>query len=103
MSVDFLHEIADAYGKGAAVAKLAGFQMVTLHAGHGWLIHQFLSPLTNHREDEYGGSFENRCRFMLEVIGRIPRPLRPGLPHRGAHDRDRAGGQSREATPWPTG
>lgn len=71
MSVDFIHEIADAYGKGAAVAKLAGFQMVTLHAGHGWLIHQFLSPLTNHREDEYGGSFENRCRFMLEVIQRI--------------------------------
>lgn len=80
MSVDFLHEIADAYGKGAAVAKLAGFQMVTLHAGHGWLIHQFLSPLTNHREDEYGGSFENRCRFMLEVIGRIRAHCGPDFP-----------------------
>ena len=80
MSVDFLHEIADAYGKGAAVAKLAGFQMVTLHAGHGWLIHQFLSLLTNHREDEYGGSFENRCRFMLEVIGRIRAHCGPDFP-----------------------
>lgn len=80
MSVDFLHEIADAYGKGAAVAKVAGFQMVTLHAGHGWLIHQFLSPLTNHREDEYGGSFENRCRFMLEVIGRIRAHCGPDFP-----------------------
>lgn len=80
MSVDFLHEIADAYGKGAAVAKLAGFQMVTLHAGHGWLIHQFLSSLTNHREDEYGGSFENRCRFMLEVIGRIRAHCGPDFP-----------------------
>lgn len=80
MSVDFLHEIADAYGKGAAVAKLAGFQMVTLHAGHGWLIHQFLSPLTNHRGDEYGGSFENRCRFMLEVIGRIRAHCGPDFP-----------------------
>ena len=80
MSVDFLHEIADAYGKGAAVAKLAGFQMVTLHAGHGWLIHQFLSPLTNHREDEYGGSFENRCRFMLEVIERIRAHCGPDFP-----------------------
>ena len=56
MSVDFLHEIADAYGKGAAVAKLAGFQMVTLHAGHGWLIHQFLSPLTNHRGTSTAGA-----------------------------------------------
>ena len=80
MSVDFLHEIADAYGKGAAVAKVAGFQMVTLHAGHGWLIHQFLSPLTNHRGDEYGGSFENRCRFMLEVIGRIRAHCGPDFP-----------------------
>lgn len=80
MSVDFLHEIADAYGKGAAVAKLAGFQMVTLHAGHGWLIHQFLSPLTNHRGDEYGGSFENRCRFMLEVIERIRAHCGPDFP-----------------------
>ena len=80
MSVDFLHEIADAYGKGAAVAKVAGFQMVTLHAGHGWLIHQFLSPRAIHRGDEYGGSFENRCRFMLEVIGRIRAHCGPDFP-----------------------
>lgn len=71
MSIDLIHTVADAYGRGAAVAKTAGFQMVTLHAGHGWLINQFLSPLTNKRTDEYGGSFENRCRFMLEVIASI--------------------------------
>lgn len=73
MDVDFIHTIAEAYGRGAAVAKQAGFQMVTLHCGHGWLIHQFLSPLTNHRTDEYGGCLENRTRFMLEVIDQIRR------------------------------
>lgn len=71
MSIELIHEVVESYGKGAAIAKMAGFQMVTLHAGHGWLINQFLSPLTNQRTDEYGGSFENRCRFMLEVIESI--------------------------------
>ena len=80
MSVELIHEVADSYGKGAAVAKLAGFQMVTLHAGHGWLVNQFLSPLTNKRTDEYGGSFENRCRFMLEVIESIRKHCGPDFP-----------------------
>jgi len=46
----------------------AGFQVVEVHAAHGYLLHQFLSPLTNHRDDEYGGSFENRVRLLLRVI-----------------------------------
>lgn len=71
MDPDLIATVVDAYGQGAKTAKDAGFQMVTLHAGHGWLINQFLSPLTNHRTDEYGGSFDNRCRFMLEVISSI--------------------------------
>lgn len=45
----------------------AGFQVIELHAAHGYLFHEFLSPLSNHRTDEYGGSFENRCRLLLEV------------------------------------
>jgi 2,4-dienoyl-CoA reductase-like NADH-dependent reductase (Old Yellow Enzyme family) len=46
----------------------AGFQVLELHAAHGYLIHEFLSPLSNTRQDEYGGSFENRIRFLLEII-----------------------------------
>jgi 2,4-dienoyl-CoA reductase-like NADH-dependent reductase (Old Yellow Enzyme family) len=49
-------------------ALAAGFQLVELHGAHGYLVHQFLSPLSNHRTDEYGGSFENRIRFALETV-----------------------------------
>lgn len=49
----------------------AGFQVVELHAAHGYLLHQFLSPLSNQRTDAYGGSFDNRIRFLLEIIERV--------------------------------
>jgi 2,4-dienoyl-CoA reductase-like NADH-dependent reductase (Old Yellow Enzyme family) len=60
--------IVDAFAAGARRALRAGFQMIELHAAHGYLAHEFLSPLSNRRTDEYGGSFENRSRFALEVI-----------------------------------
>src|ERR1019366_9507887 len=52
-------------------AREAGFDIVELHAAHGYLIHEFLSPLSNHRSDRYGGSFENRTRFLFEVIDAV--------------------------------
>src|SRR5690606_27204592 len=52
-------------------AHRAGFQVVEIHAAHGYLLHQFLSPLSNRRDDEYGGSFENRIRLLLEVINGV--------------------------------
>jgi 2,4-dienoyl-CoA reductase-like NADH-dependent reductase (Old Yellow Enzyme family) len=58
--------------KAAAVRALAaGFKVVEIHAAHGYLINEFLSPLSNKRSDEYGGSFENRIRFLLEVIAAV--------------------------------
>ncbi|RJS59619.1 NADPH dehydrogenase NamA [Bacillus sp. PK3_68] len=57
-----------AFTDGARRAKEAGFDVIELHGAHGYLINEFLSPLTNHREDEYGGSPENRFRFLKEVI-----------------------------------
>ncbi len=67
MSKKDIDEVIEAFGEGARRAKGCGFDAVQLHGAHGYLINQFLSPLTNNREDEYGGSIENRCRFMQEV------------------------------------
>jgi len=61
-------EIVQAFQKGAQRALAAGFEVLELHGAHGYLIHEFLSPLSNHRTDEYGGSLENRMRFLLEVV-----------------------------------
>ncbi|WP_372677406.1 NADH:flavin oxidoreductase [Desulfosarcina sp.] len=63
--------ITDQYVKAAARAKTAGFDMVELHGGTGYLLAQFLSPRTNQRTDEYGGSLENRQRFALKVVARV--------------------------------
>ena len=59
-----IREIAEAFGTAVNLAREAGFDAVEVHAGHGYLISQFLSPYTNRRRDEYGGSLENRMRFM---------------------------------------
>lgn len=71
MSEALMEEIADAFAAAAATVKLAGFDMCMIHAGHGWLLAQFLSPLTNKRNDRFGGSVENRARFPLMVIDRV--------------------------------
>lgn len=71
MTLEELHAIVDAWAQGARRAREAGFDAVEISGSAGYLISQFLSPLTNLREDEYGGSFENRCRFPLEVIAAV--------------------------------
>ncbi len=71
ISEDEIEEIADCFGRAAAFVKHCGFDMCMVHGGHGWLIHQFLSPLTNFRTDKYGGSIKNRIRFALLVIQKI--------------------------------
>jgi len=67
LSVDDISRIVTAFAEGARRAKEWGFDGVQLHGAHGYLINQFLSPLTNRRTDTYGGSIENRCRFLMEV------------------------------------
>jgi len=64
MSKEEIARIAAAYGEAVNIARESGFDAVEVHAGHGYLISQFLSPYTNHRKDEFGGSLENRMRFM---------------------------------------
>ena len=63
-----IDEVVVAYGKAVELAIEAGFDAVEIHAGHGYLISQFLSPYTNHRKDEYGGSLDNRMRFMRRCM-----------------------------------
>ena len=67
LSRENIAEIVVAFGEAARRAKAFGFDAIQLHGAHGYLINQFLSPLTNRRTDKYGGSIENRCRFLLEV------------------------------------
>ena len=71
MSKREIHKLQQDFINAAYRCKLAGVDVVELHAGHGYLIQQFLSPNTNHRTDEYGGSLENRMRFIAEIIAGI--------------------------------
>ena len=71
LRADELPEMARAYGQAVNLARESGFDAVEVHAGHGYLISQFLSPSTNHRKDEYGGSLENRMRFMDRVMEEV--------------------------------
>jgi 2,4-dienoyl-CoA reductase-like NADH-dependent reductase (Old Yellow Enzyme family) len=66
-----LDELPAAFAAAARRALEAGFQVAEIHAAHGYLLHQFLSPLSNRREDRYGGSFDNRIRLALEVTGAV--------------------------------
>ncbi|SEI47175.1 NADH:flavin oxidoreductase/NADH oxidase [Frateuria terrea] len=66
-----LRKVVDDFRAAAKRALAAGFQLIEVHAAHGYLLHQFLSPLSNHRTDGYGGSFENRTRLVREVLAAV--------------------------------
>jgi len=73
-------QVIDDFRSAARRAMLAGFRVVEIHAAHGYLIHQFLSPLSNRRGDEYGGSFENRVRLLQQVVGAVRSVWPAGFP-----------------------
>ncbi|MDI5969825.1 NADH:flavin oxidoreductase/NADH oxidase [Streptomyces sp. SL13] len=75
-----IDRIVDEFAAAARRAAAAGYQVVELLAGHGYLIHQFLSPVSNHRTDSYGGSFGNRTRFALRVVDAVRAVWPDGLP-----------------------
>ena len=71
LSVDEIHTIVDQFRDAAWRAMNIGFDAVEVHAAHGYLLSQFLDPLINERDDEYGGSFDNRVRMLVEVVDAI--------------------------------
>ncbi len=71
LSKDEINTVIEAFKLAAARSLLAGYKIIEIHAAHGYLIHQFLSPLSNHRTDEYGGSFENRTRILIQIVKAI--------------------------------
>ncbi|MEP6573876.1 MAG: NADH:flavin oxidoreductase/NADH oxidase [Gemmatimonadota bacterium] len=75
-----IRDVVEAFGAAARRALAAGFEVIELHAAHGYLLHEFLSPLANQRNDEYGGSYDNRLRLVLEVIERVRRVWPERLP-----------------------
>lgn len=80
MTPAMMAHTAECYAKAAADAKDCGFDLIFLHFGHGWLPDEFLSPLFNKREDEYGGSIENRMKFPKMILEHVRAAVGPGFP-----------------------
>lgn len=75
-----IRAIVAAFGAAAQRAIAAGFRVIEIHSAHGYLLHSFLSPLSNQRDDEYGGSFANRTRLLLEVVAELRRQMPDSMP-----------------------
>jgi 2,4-dienoyl-CoA reductase-like NADH-dependent reductase (Old Yellow Enzyme family) len=80
LGVEEIAEVVRAFAVATERSLAAGFDVVELHAAHGYLLHQFLSPLSNHRDDAYGGSYPNRARLLLEVVDAVRAALPSGAP-----------------------
>lgn len=100
LSRDGIRRLVDRYAAAARAASRAGFQALNIHGAHGYLIHTFLSPLSNHRDDEYGGDLWGRMRFPLEVAAAVRAEWPSGLPifYRLSCIDDLPGGSSLEDT-----
>ena len=80
MDAHDLREVADAFVQAALRARALGFQVIELHMAHGYLLHEFLSPVSNQRDDAYGGALENRMRFPLEVFRAVHAAVGADIP-----------------------
>ena len=80
LTSDGIQEIVAAFAEAARRACEAGFRVIEIHAAHGYLIHEFLSPLSNRRQDAYGGSFENRTRLLREIVAAVRSSWPEGAP-----------------------
>jgi 2,4-dienoyl-CoA reductase-like NADH-dependent reductase (Old Yellow Enzyme family) len=80
LTLDGIRSVTEAYAQAARRARQAGFDIVEIHGAHGYLIHEFLSPFSNHRQDEYGGSLENRTRMAREVVKAVREAWPESLP-----------------------
>lgn len=80
LDAEGIARVVTAFGDAAERSLAAGFDVLEIHAAHGYLLHEFLSPLSNQREDEYGGSFENRVRLSLDVVREVRRRVPAGVP-----------------------
>ncbi|KAL4861051.1 hypothetical protein BDV12DRAFT_208435 [Aspergillus spectabilis] len=80
LSEEEIQELVGDWARAARRAVEAGVDVIEIHAAHGYLIHQFLSPVSNHRTDRYGGNFENRTRLLLEIIHAIRKEIPTGMP-----------------------
>lgn len=80
MPTELIYQIIESYKKGAKLCKETGFDMVQVHAAHGWLFSQFLSPVWNKRKDEFGGSFANRARFLIMALDAVREGVGPHFP-----------------------
>ena len=80
LTVDEIHQLTQDFASAAQRSVEVGFDVIELHAAHGYLFHQFYSPLANTRTDQYGGSFENRIRFLIETVDAVKAAIPAGTP-----------------------
>lgn len=80
LTIQEIGEVVRDFAKAAVRAVKAGVNVIEIHAAHGYLLHQFLSPISNRRDDEYGGSFENRARLLFEVVKAVRNAVPPSMP-----------------------